>query len=101
MGAPTLQCCQIVPKNCMKLKEFGLVGEGARPSSPHLDLPMLSTSNEISEVRHHMCQHGAHGGSYMHIDHWRLCNSADIYSHDESARNPVLDDVTGIAVLRA
>ena len=44
-GAPTPKIAiifQIFAKNCMKMKEFGPPGGGARPWRPPLDPPMQS-----------------------------------------------------------
>ena len=44
-GAPTPKIAiifHIFAKNCMKMKEFGPPGGGARPWRPPLDPPMLS-----------------------------------------------------------
>ena len=47
-GAPTPQkgrqhtILPYVPENCMKLKEFGPPGVGARPSHPPLDQPLYA-----------------------------------------------------------
>ena len=35
------------PKNCMKLKEFGPPGEGARPKFYYVDPPLASIAHDI------------------------------------------------------
>ena len=44
------------PKNCMKLKEFGPPGGGARPSRPPLDPPLLFTMRKTNKsIRNATC----------------------------------------------
>ena len=40
------------PKNCMKLKEFGPGGEGARPKFYYVDPPLASVNEPLYMVGH-------------------------------------------------
>ena len=52
-GAPTPKIAiiyQIFAKNCMKMKEFGPPGGGARPWRPPLDPPMVPYGKKSIKV---------------------------------------------------
>ena len=62
-GAPTPKSAiifQFFAENCMKMKEFGPPGGGARPWRPPLDPPMFCTSEELKRSRNAMFRRKPH-----------------------------------------
>ena len=70
-GAPTLQGgCQHtilpnVPQKCMKLKEFGPGGGGARPKFYYVDLPLLHNSSCRNVMFLPVCMSFCSGGCLL------------------------------------